>query len=61
MGLDPVDYQIYRSLNMIDNEGNQNVDFHDHDDEEEHDHDHEEFDDKLHKWYGLLLAEIVIS
>ena len=48
---------------MLDNEGNQKVQFHDlheHDDED-HDHQHEEIEDKLHKWYGLLLDKLIID
>jgi hypothetical protein len=68
MGLVPGDYHIYKSLKMIDNEGNQRVDFdhHDHHHEEEeedddHDHLHEELDEKIHKWYEIIMNNLIVD
>ena len=47
MGLVPEDYQIFKKLNMIDNEGNQKVDFHNDYGEEEPHQENEEFDDVI--------------
>jgi hypothetical protein len=48
---------------MIDNEGNQKVDFQNNqdDEEEENHHSNEEFDDLLQKWYGLILEAMLVS
>ena len=60
MGLVPEDYQIYRNLGLIDNEGNQKVELLDLDEEDEEPR-HEEIEDKLYKWYGLLLDKMIVD
>ena len=60
MGLVPEDYQIYRNLGLIDNEGNQKVELLDLDEEDEEPH-QEEIEDKLYKWYGLLLDKMIVD
>lgn len=45
---------------MIDNEGNQKVKLHNHHDESE-ESDPEEIEDKLHKWWMVLLDNLIID